>query len=111
MSTETVRVPLAATVPPLNLSDVLVAAGAQVGLPLSVVLAFGVAAKCNSDGKLSENDTPVCAVAELPFTIVNVSVVTPFNAILVGANALLNVGRSEERRVGKECRSRWSPYH
>ena len=24
-----------------------------------------------------------------------------------------NVGseRSEERRVGKECRSRWSPYH
>ena len=22
-----------------------------------------------------------------------------------------NVTRSEERRVGKECRSRWSPYH
>ena len=22
-----------------------------------------------------------------------------------------NVRRSEERRVGKECRSRWSPYH
>ena len=22
-----------------------------------------------------------------------------------------NVIRSEERRVGKECRSRWSPYH
>ena len=26
---------------------------------------------------------------------------------LMGANDL----RSEERRVGKECRSRWSPYH
>ena len=26
--------------------------------------------------------------------------------------ALQNVAeRSEERRVGKECRSRWSPYH
>ena len=25
------------------------------------------------------------------------------------AMAILN--RSEERRVGKECRSRWSPYH
>ena len=25
-------------------------------------------------------------------------------------NALDNA-RSEERRVGKECRSRWSPYH
>ena len=23
----------------------------------------------------------------------------------------LDVLRSEERRVGKECRSRWSPYH
>src|SRR5258707_11273849 len=24
---------------------------------------------------------------------------------------LLRMNRSEERRVGKECRSRWSPYH
>ena len=24
---------------------------------------------------------------------------------------LLDINRSEERRVGKECRSRWSPYH
>ena len=24
---------------------------------------------------------------------------------------MLKVARSEERRVGKECRSRWSPYH
>ena len=24
---------------------------------------------------------------------------------------LKNKTRSEERRVGKECRSRWSPYH
>ena len=23
----------------------------------------------------------------------------------------VNAKRSEERRVGKECRSRWSPYH
>ena len=26
-------------------------------------------------------------------------------------NALSWASRSEERRVGKECRSRWSPYH
>src|SRR5260370_29540915 len=25
--------------------------------------------------------------------------------------AVLRYDRSEERRVGKECRSRWSPYH
>ena len=24
---------------------------------------------------------------------------------------LASASRSEERRVGKECRSRWSPYH
>src|SRR5256885_3945781 len=27
------------------------------------------------------------------------------------ARAALDTARSEERRVGKECRSRWSPYH
>src|SRR3712207_8199733 len=27
------------------------------------------------------------------------------------ADADADPGRSEERRVGKECRSRWSPYH
>ena len=26
-------------------------------------------------------------------------------------DSVLSVIRSEERRVGKECRSRWSPYH
>src|SRR2546430_10140774 len=25
--------------------------------------------------------------------------------------AIMKAQRSEERRVGKECRSRWSPYH
>src|SRR5262249_59211251 len=30
---------------------------------------------------------------------------------LAGVEAPIGVERSEERRVGKECRSRWSPYH
>ena len=34
-----------------------------------------------------------------------------YNSILVNACAQTGVLRSEERRVGKECRSRWSPYH
>ena len=25
--------------------------------------------------------------------------------------SVMSIDRSEERRVGKECRSRWSPYH
>ena len=37
-------------------------------------------------------------------------------AALIGAFAVVILAlavflRSEERRVGKECRSRWSPYH
>ena len=51
------------------------------------------------------------------------SSLSPFNwfgsSLEVGAKGVgkLNAGtpmsesRSEERRVGKECRSRWSPYH
>ena len=29
----------------------------------------------------------------------------------IDLNKRFNHRRSEERRVGKECRSRWSPYH
>ena len=35
----------------------------------------------------------------------NVDEIVCFRAPMTSAN------RSEERRVGKECRSRWSPYH
>src|SRR2546425_13117941 len=36
------------------------------------------------------------------------------DGLSIGGNHMLHVlrrNRSEERRVGKECRSRWSPYH
>src|SRR5260370_37861334 len=38
------------------------------------------------------------------------SLITWTSVGLMGASATV-AGRSEERRVGKECRSRWSPYH
>ena len=31
--------------------------------------------------------------------------------ILSSSENVIGLTRSEERRVGKECRSRWSPYH
>ena len=35
-----------------------------------------------------------------------------FFGVVEDRNDPLKMGRrSEERRVGKECRSRWSPYH
>ena len=38
-------------------------------------------------------------------------VVRRYRSILLEAGFPLERVRSEERRVGKECRSRWSPYH
>src|SRR6266545_7806607 len=61
-----------------------------VGLPLG--LALSVAARAGSEPRRSARD-----------------LIRPIARLLgvVGACAI----RSEERRVGKECRSRWSPYH
>src|SRR3712207_9234713 len=36
---------------------------------------------------------------------------TEFRGVLTGVPSYTGSERSEERRVGKECRSRWSPYH
>ena len=33
------------------------------------------------------------------------------NLLVAGSAVFRGDPRSEERRVGKECRSRWSPYH
>src|SRR3712207_8614297 len=49
-----------------------------------------------------QNDT-----REIPVVVVSMVDEPAYGADL-GAAAYL---RSEERRVGKECRSRWSPYH
>ena len=35
----------------------------------------------------------------------------PLTALFAAAFFVAGTIRSEERRVGKECRSRWSPYH
>ena len=50
------------------------------------------------------NDLPVVAL---------IMTLTEMGALLIDALAFSNDQqlRSEERRVGKECRSRWSPYH
>ena len=52
----------------------------------------------------------------IPFTRNAISVFTDADEMarinpLVRIPSLVLDSRSEERRVGKECRSRWSPYH
>ena len=39
------------------------------------------------------------------------SSISELASIPPGSNLSYPLSRSEERRVGKECRSRWSPYH
>ena len=61
-----------------------------VGTPLA-----GRGIKCRSAGTTEHVETSHCAIDDV------------FKYI----NERFKLDRSEERRVGKECRSRWSPYH
>ena len=48
-------------------------------------------------------------ISELGLEIVHRS--DNFDDIQITNQEVNKLCRSEERRVGKECRSRWSPYH
>ena len=58
--------------------------------------------------KLLDSEDEMWEKKYAPF-IVN-KCVAPFTDTIMLVNEI-NLRRSEERRVGKECRSRWSPYH
>ena len=52
------------------------------------------------------------AIYERYCTAVKEKAALPTGDLMVEtARFFLGTPRSEERRVGKECRSRWSPYH
>src|SRR5436309_4614702 len=55
---------------------------------------------------------PICRVVDLG-TAEPAASVDGIEAVPLGQEVLQGAARggSEERRVGKECRSRWSPYH
>src|SRR5260221_9581903 len=57
-----------------------------------------------------------CALPDLSLQAWQDAIATNLTSAFLGAKhqipaLLARGGRSEERRVGKECRSRWSPYH
>ena len=52
-------------------------------------------------------NTPNISVSNKDINTINKTVA----ALPINDAGNFEPGRSEERRVGKECRSRWSPYH
>ena len=52
---------------------------------------------------------PLAIGVFITFRILDIPDLTTEGSFPFGA--AVAVSRSEERRVGKECRSRWSPYH
>src|SRR5260370_40263454 len=53
----------------------------------------------------------VCNLQQLPTHRRDKLARTRTPTLIHGQDVALAIDRSEERRVGKECRSRWSPYH
>ena len=52
-----------------------------------------------------------CSDSRVPAELVFGQGLGDLFVIRVAGNIVAPSQRSEERRVGKECRSRWSPYH
>ena len=62
----------------------------------------------------------ICATEDIDFDWLSEDILKAYHAKKVDViemsdsdteEIIRNAIRSEERRVGKECRSRWSPYH
>src|SRR2546430_13753435 len=82
---------------------------------------------CDWSSDVCSSDLEVLELPRFPariesFDVSNISGAENVAALVVCENGRMNrqeyrkfkiksVERSEERRVGKECRSRWSPYH
>ncbi len=66
-----------------------------------------------SPQNFSDNESQPAATSSFPEESSKVDVMWELDPYYtdVGVNIPLTSKRSEERRVGKECRSRWSPYH
>ena len=59
-----------------------------------------------------KNEPKFSAFANVAISAEKIILMDPEASIINSRRAMeFAIKRSEERRVGKECRSRWSPYH
>ena len=103
-------------------ADVLLASMASLVILAWPLWAGGVTFFTSGRSRLSNGvfDAVSTALVLFGLFVVDALWLAPLAVVLVlseriipGVRAWANptLGRSEERRVGKECRSRWSPYH
>src|SRR2546429_5307533 len=89
-----------------GIRDVAVTGVQTCALPISVLFAAVALDRRYVENKLVPATEPAKVVLK------NRPVwMSDFLAEQIARTARPNGTRSEERRVGKECRSRWSPYH
>ena len=84
-----------------------------VALAMSLTMAFSLVACGNSDASANAgtDTTATSAAATTTEAAQQTAPAEKQDVTLRIWGAEEDQTRSEERRVGKECRSRWSPYH
>ena len=89
----------------------VIAAIAIAGLAALCVycVASGVASDANKAASIYAPDSNAVEMMEEQESV-KFSSLQAYIDYMTGGNGAASA-RSEERRVGKECRSRWSPYH
>src|ERR1017187_10606972 len=72
---------------------------------------WGASGKTHNDSRFIGSGTLIVSPIALIVTAVSNTKTYAGTTSAAATPALTSGTRSEERRVGKECRSRWSPYH
>src|ERR1017187_9883655 len=83
-------------------------------LVLAGVIFFSLKAIGSKPVKIDPEKIAKVERLDLARSVVATGKVQPVTQVDIKSKAsgiILKLPRSEERRVGKECRSRWSPYH
>ena len=84
------------------------------GIILAVIATLVSLIACSPGMTIEENEKPPHIVDDWPEATDTINIIPDSVRDMTHADSIrfgLLPPRSEERRVGKECRSRWSPYH